>query len=518
MSPTQSHKWSPSPLAVLLIVLFLPAPLAPGSASAAAGDGGAPIDSSADLPIDFTGYRIPAQNWRSWFANATGSTQASDQSVGFTTYRNRGGAGNVTAGADFGYDSDPLRHDWGFRIGSTGDAQSAQSNQNMYSPTSYTLVEDRSDRRDLNETWLLDGSIRSYPWDKPIGIQGAIAASGNYGQSWRHVGQSLDTRGAGSHVQTWTANDGSSRDYRYLVTGELGAGLGRVRDASMVYRVWVFERRLLRDGTLSRPLTPAARSRLAELFSVQWGYSIPHQFPDKAFWAEVEQLLRADGALTDDRMSAYGMFHVLDPLVASGAAYDTREVGWFAGPFLQGIHEHVIQTQDMSFSSTSIFDDTLTTTVATTGSNHDDVSNDRMFAGLEGEYHRPIGAGWQIDAFVRTSADVKGLDRYQATSTEAKLRYRFAERWVASFGGLQQRVLAHGDSPIDMWRIGVVGGLEYQLEDHWRLSLSMTDTQVSDGSSFARLLAAVLGVSWSWGRFDAPGLIAPVRPLPAGLP
>jgi len=291
----------------------------------------------------------------------------------------------------------------------------------------------------------------------------------------------------------------SIRMYDYDAAGVVGAGFGRVRDAGNVYRAWLFERRLVRDGTLIRPLSPEARARLADLFSVQYGFGMAHQYPDKAFWSEVEKLVREDGALPDSGMAAYGLMHALDPMVG-GATYDVRDIGWFAGPSLSGSHAHSVNDESVNGASART-----------------ERSADQVMAGATGEYHRPIGIGWQIDLNGSAYADVKGFRWGETSFASARLQYRFAERWLAWLQGQHQRNLTREEDPVDAWFVRAETGAAYQLEDHWRLSLTLSQYQFRY-PHYNRQLTGSFGVTWSWGRFDAPGLVAPVRPLPVGPP
>jgi hypothetical protein len=452
---------------------------------------GIPATAAAQSPdpgFDFSGYRIPAQNWRSWFVNGAASGFSNTTSDFLASARFRTATGGVTTGLETGHDSDPLFYDARVNLNATGAGTFLNSSAN-----------DGADGRSFSDhnwsqRWVVDGSLRAYPWEPPIGFTASALASGSYAQDWQH--QDLTSNGVSFPTEQ------SSRVYEYQVLGQVGAGVGRVRDAGNVYRAWLFERRLVRDGTLLRPLSPGARARLADLFTTEGGYAFAHQFPDKAFWSEVEKLLHEDGVLPDSGMAAYGLMHAMDPMVG-GATYDARRIGWFVGPTLQGTHLHQLNDQSLNGFSNRL-----------------EASSDQVLAGVTGEYHRPIGIGWQIDLFANAWADVKGVRRGEMVLTGASVRYRFAERWLATLFGNTQRVLAREENPEDFWFVTVQSGVEYQLEDHWRLSLALRQDQYHQQANdyYYRQQMASLGVTWSWGRFDAPGLIAPVRPLPVGPP
>jgi hypothetical protein len=447
----------------------------------------ADTSSTADPGFDFSGYRIPPQNWRSWFINGVGEGFSANFDGPGSTSEARSANGSLTTALQSGYDSDPLYYDWVVKLGALGRGDFGNSTNSF---------ETRSDsHHQWGQFWDLSTSVRAYPWQTPVGFTAAAGGSGNYVQDWqRHDDEVIPLPSV--HTEQ------SNRLYDYSAFGSIGAGVGRVRDAGNVYRAWLFERRLVRDGTLLRPLSPGARARLADLFTTEGGYRFAHQFPDKAFWSEVEKLLHKDGALPDSGMAAYGLMHAMDPMVG-GASYDVRNIGWFIGPFLSGTHRHTINDGSLNGASSRL-----------------ETSSDQVTAGGSAEYHRPIGIAWQIDLAASASADVKGLKRGDLFLSNASVRYRFAERWLATVQTFTERVLAHADHPGDFWLVTVQGGAEYQLEDHWRLSLALRRDQEhqNDPSASNRQLAGTLGVTWSWGRFDAPGLIAPVRPLPVGPP
>jgi hypothetical protein len=440
-----------------------------------------------DPSFDFSGYRIPAQNWRSWFVNGTGSGTSDEERSGDFNTRHRTAQGNFQAMFDSGHDSDPLYYDCSVRLFGHGMADFVNSRVDTLSQ--------QGDQRHLDEQWQLNGSVRSYPGEISIGIAASVFLVGEYSQDWLH--QEAATNG-----QPTSFYDHALKSYDYLLQGRVGPVVGRVRDAGSVYQAWLFERRLVRDGTLIRPLTAEARARLADLFSVQYGYGIAHQFPNKAFWSEVEKLVHEDGALPDSAMNAYGLMHALDPMVG-GATYDARQIGWLLNPFLAGTHRHtVLRGSSPNPSRTTL-------------------SLDDVLAGMAAEYHHPIGIGWQVDLSGQIAADVKGIHRSQVCVADASVRYRFAERWLLRLSAEDQRLITHENNWIDFWSVTAQAGAEYQLEDHWRLSLALQQDQrhQSDLASYStRVMSAVFGVTWSWGRFDAPGLIAPVRPLAVGPP
>jgi hypothetical protein len=453
------------------------------AASATAAESG----SSADPGFDFSGYRIPAQNWRSWFVNGTGAGYSSSVDGPGSSNQLRTATGSLTTALQSGYDSDPLYYDWALRLGGSGRGDFTKSTS--------SLENSNASHHQWAQFWDVSGSVRAYPWETPVGFTAGARGTGNYTQDWQRQDDEVIPL---PNVHT----ERSNRVYDYTASGSIGVGVGRVRDAGNLYRAWLFERRLVRDGTLLRPLSPSARARLADLFTTESGYGFAHQFPDKAFWSEVEKLLHEDGVLPDSGMAAYGLMHAMDPMVG-GATYDARNIGWFIGPSLSGTHKHIINDASLNGASSRA-----------------EASSDLITAGGSVEYHRPIGIAWQLDLFASASADVKGLKRGDVFLSGASVRYRFAESWLAWLQGNSERILARVDHPGDFWFVSIQSGAEYQLEDHWRLTLALRRDQEhqNDPAAGYRTLTGTLGVTWSWGRFDAPGLIAPVRPLPIGPP
>src|SRR5215831_5660257 len=81
--------------------------------------------SAADTPpdpgFDFSGYRIPAQSWRSWFVNGAGAGYSTSLDAPTNTAHLRNANGSLLVDLDSGHDSDPLYYDWGFSLGATGE-------------------------------------------------------------------------------------------------------------------------------------------------------------------------------------------------------------------------------------------------------------------------------------------------------------------------------------------------------------------------------------------------------------
>lgn len=482
-----------------------------------------PPDSLASHPIeppaDFAGFRIPSQQWWRWTAASGTSASTRSGSNDVFNSRSRGASGSVDLSLQKGRDSDRLQHIWSGGISVTGQTQFDHSvNFGMSSGGGGAVDREESGFRALGESFLFSDAFRWYPGDAAIGIATRARLGRSQSQHWEHHGAALeftDSLGANLDIES---SDLRSHGYSDDIDASVGLVAGHVRDATTVYEAWLMERRWLADGTLIRPLSPAARQQLVALFVARQGYRFAHDRPDKAFWGDVETLLRNDGVLAESHVAAYGLYHANDPLVGSSAPFDTRQIGWSVGPFVSVAQRHAVTLEDDFFSESFASDSTQTST-----SGHSfrrsRYSPDRVQVGADAEFHHPFGVRWQLDLSGSASGDAKGLRYSSSVGTGLTLRYRLGERWLANASFSQGRSVSRVD---DYSTYTSSLRMLYFLEDHWSLSSTLNAGQSKERYSEFRSVrhdsGIQLGVQYGSGAFDAPGLIAPVRPLPVGAP
>src|SRR5262249_5648251 len=139
----------------------------------------------------------------------------------------------------------------------------------------------------------------------------------------------------------------TSNQYMYGANADVSIGWGRVRDATPVFSALLLEERLQRDHMLARTLSVDARNKLAALIAIEGDFAEVHDEPDKAFWSEVERIVREDGALTDGRFDAHAANHVREDLHVGRMSF-YRQTGWFARLVVSGRHQDVVVRDDQS--------------------------------------------------------------------------------------------------------------------------------------------------------------------------
>ena len=469
---------------------------------------------------DFSGYRIPTQDWFGWRARLQGSLNSNVLNITARQSSWQQGAGDAAVGVHGGHDSETWQRDWNADVGGfgTGVSQRLDEESAGLAGTEH-MWEARDDQR-VSGQWHVAGGMRFYPAGRVFGTTTRADGLGSHGRTWSHLASNTEGTSAGVPLGSETIHDVNTRLNGYVATFDLEEGAGRVRDATGVYEAWILERRLRADGVLARPLSPPARSRLAQLFSVQYGYGRVHDRPDKAFWDEVEKLARDDGGLTEAGFTAYSALHAVDPLLAPSSGDARRLIGLYAGPVLRGSYRHDLGSADYSTTRRSFVADTIAFEDQFDTSSELDREVGRVTGGVAAEWHRPLGVRWQIDADGLALAEVRGIDRYSLVQSSASVVYRLGERWIADGRIDQAREVANDGFPTDRWSVVASAALRYYLEDHWSIGLGLGGQQYRnhlDGngqSSYYRQQQLTAGITYGAERFDAPGLIAPVRPLP----
>ncbi|TMQ49614.1 MAG: hypothetical protein E6K73_09615 [Candidatus Eisenbacteria bacterium] len=320
-------------------------------------------------------------------------------------------------------------------------------------------------------------------------------------------------------------SDATPWRYSYATLIDADAGLGRVRDATGVYRAQLLVDRLGRDGVLARAPSREARARLARLYYIESDYSVAHDRGAKFFWRDVEKILGEDGALGPAGLNAYSLQHALEPYFEPFlVAARVRRVGWFAGVQFSGFYRNLIARSTDHFFRAFYDSDTLVSSDDQTRSGHVTSSTRSPLAGLEAEYHLPLDMRWQLDAVANARSDVRGLARLTTVDSQLEVNYLLADRWAARGFAAQGRLVAKAggrDPALDLWNASYGAELDYYLVDRVKIGLTASEEQHSDRASFGasfrtygRTRRLFLGLSYSILRgFDAPGLVDPGRPM-----
>ncbi len=460
----------------------------------------------------FSDFRIPDHHEHVYAASLSAYADRSSSNSPGTSAFSRNASPMFGAQARWTRDSEARQWDIGLIGSARGDWASSGGVRVDPGYASY----DQSDRSsNALESVRLVSSARTYPFRVPLGITASLSASSLDQQTWDRssdlrqyvVPTPAQTQLAVGSRETWS--------YYQQVGAGVGVGWGRVRDASGVHVAEWMERRWMRDHALARPLSDAARAKLAQLFSIRSSYGYVHDRPDKAFWRDVESVLREDGALAHDGLDAWASNHALDALTATSFG-SARASGWFVGPQVATEQTHQVVRVDvansisMSSVASSAYDEfrqgvrQVFSTSSTT-------------VGLVAQVARAFGLRTQLDAIAFAGADVRGLRRYTEASAEIVARCWIDERWALGARTAGSRTITAADAyQPDTWSALAEGGLSYYLEDHWSagvlasIARSMRDVPSHDSVRQGRIQ---LGIGWNRGALDAPGLIAPVRPL-----
>lgn len=469
---------------------------------------------------EFSEFRIPEHRWQSLRGDV--ALSGSRSRLDFFDTRSSTSQSNGRLGGDalWALDSDDLQWLAGVDLSGEGrrDGREESSRQTNGVNTELRKLDSEGDQ--VREQVALHGQLRTYPRSGPIGFSFDGFALGDLrqGSEERVIDDEfLNTSGSTRNVST---SNSDRDDYYYLANLRGSVGVGRVRDATGVYRAYLLERRLRADGLITGTLSPGARARLAGLFYVQPRYAEVHDLPAKFFWREVEKLLREDGVLGSGTLDAYSLLHALEGYTPGATLSALRQRGYWIAASVSYDHAHLITRQDVN-SRTEIFVDGVFTSSSTLSSGFRDVSySDDVLFGPDGQVRMPIGWRWQVDASGFARFNVKGPAKSTTVGSDLFVRYLIAERWAAT-GFFRQRHDTGSDVTLISpgWSTAVGAEVAYYFEDGISAGLRISDEQsdYSIGTWYTRDQRVSLTLSYLFsGGLDAPGLIDPVRPLRGG--
>jgi len=479
---------------------------------------------AAGLASDFSGYRIPPSAWRRYGASFEGdASRASSVTTGRSS-RDSHWRGSVTGSFSVGRDSDPRRWDITLRGGASGERMAGDTDEyrafpETGMPVSTLASTSRSRDRLLREDLQLLAGARFYPWPAAVGIEGRGSLAGRYSQSWLSDRGVYETSGLG--VVRRTEFDDSQVRSNYLEEAgiEAGLGYGRVRDASPVFLAVLLEERLTRDRVVIRPISSAARTRLAELFSLRGQFDVVHDLPGKFFWGEVERLLREDGALGEGGLDGYSAMHADEGLVVARSGF-VRNAGWFAGPVLSASHRHELVRIDDAISARSVENGVPQPELFSRSGMRAVSSEEALWAGGRVEWHVPLDTRTQLDFAEEALVEFAGTDEGLSVSGVIQAQRLVGERWLATGSARHSRSI-QGERPVyAYWSTAVSAGVSYFLEDLARLDLGLDHFQLGSEQGLPvsyrqrrNDLRLRLGVSVTRGGLESPALFAPLRPL-----
>lgn len=458
----------------------------------------------------FSEFRIPDHSWRTGAGGFSAWASRHRASAARFLDTSRDAIGQVHARLALGHDSDSLSRSFLAVIAGSLDGSHRQSS---YVPGVQWDDERTSSGAQICE---LSGTQRS-------NVRGSVWVVGG-GASFRaEFSQNRDREDNRSDSYYRTLRRDLSRydRYDYLGTAELMLGRGRVRDATVVMDVHVLEERLLEAGAIAAPLSPATRARLAKVLLAGGAIDAAHERPDRFYWREVERVLREEGALGANGLDAYSVMRAREGYAPGSVS---RMRGAYGGLLLEAEHAHVVEHRQFEYEWRRLLGDSLVSNYGEESGSRSSIGADNVFVGVQGEAHLPVGWRWQFDASGSAAVTVSSQDRGLNTATQLSAYWIVADRWRAGILFASSRHYLYHDNapppyPRDGWETQAAGFASYFIEDHLTLDAQLGSTQQSRDSVPYRYYYLdhrfTLGLTYRFlGRFDAPGLMEPMRPLP----
>ncbi len=492
---------------------------------------------------DFSDFRIPTHQVLSWTGSLDGWWRGSTND--FVTSRVRSGYFSGTTGSNVRRltDGENGFTDLFLSAFLQGERSSAKWSRYEQFPILARGYNQRSSGRSTGERGEVGYMFGRYVGGAPIVLGAEARALGDLSQSWS------DSRDASSQTDFVSTTDEwvemNERRRMSFITASLRPriGLGRVRDASGVYIARAMEERLRRDGVLTRALSHDARQKLADLLTLRDAYNDLRARPAKGLWAEVERLLGDDGALAPGGLDASSTQHAGEPLLddlALGRRPDglpgtivLRQRGASASAFVSGTHHRETSFEEGSSRSQLTLDGVPQPIVSSSFSGRFVTTSDGVDAGLQAEWHRPVGLRVQLDASTEASMPLRPQDDGLAARMNGQASWMVADRWLVQGSVNQQRDLRQdaegGRTRQDAWALMLAGLVTYEVEDHVTIQLRVQDIQSGqrapaagpqNSRSYRRDQTVTLGFTYRFaGRFNAPGFEALSRSTrpPAGI-
>src|SRR5262245_22793193 len=475
--------------------------------------------SIASAQDPYTDFRVPEARSFTWVVNGNARWSGSYSAFPGSNIDSRNAQGNLLSVAHGHAESEALVSD--HFLEARANWTQTRATQRYANPSALWTYDAASDQQDFHGT--AGGSTTRYLGASRWGIDAALFAFYDY----TRAGNGSGTAFAAGTSESRGRADSEVHDYRGVLDASFGPGFGRVRDVTGVFDMQVLEERLEATGRLLHPLSPAARQRLAELFSVAGDFNAAHDRPDRYLWRDVERLLREDGALPDSTFDAWSLMRALEPATLSVAV--TRLAGWR----LSGAYELTLARghvdEDQQFSNADFTNGVQTSGFTNRASDRESIDEDHGFGRLDVSWHRPFGMHWQAD-FASTGRYGDGHRRRVLVSSALGFTNVLADRWVLAATATHQAasLVQEGVRLSPEWSVHGIGQLSYFFEDSWSVAATFDQSQTrpffSDGTNpivpngFVRETRLVLGLTYRpVGRFEAPGLHVAERLTPGGI-
>ncbi len=486
---------------------------------------------------DFADFRIPTHQVLSWTGSLDGWWRGSTNDL--ATIRGRSGYLSGATGSDFNRftDGETGFTDLFLSANFGGTRSNFRDSRYEQLPSLTRSSNQRSSLRSTSEREEVGYSFGRYLGRAPIELGADARALNDQTQGWNNWRTVSSETDPFSTTDYWSESDTRSRQANTVVSLRPRVGLGRVRDATGVYTARVIEERLRGDGVLTRPLSHEARQKLVDLLTLRYSYDVLHVRPGKGLWAEIERIVGDDGALAPGGLDASSTQHAGESLLEAvgGRSADGlpgtivfRLRGARAGAFLSGVHQRGTSFEERSDQSQFTFDGVPQPIFSSRFSQSSAASSDAVDAGLQAEWHRPVGLRVQLDASADTSVPLRPQDTGLNVAMNGQASWMIADRWlVRGFVGQRRNIRQNaedGTTREDTWAFTLVGQASYEVEDHVTIQLRVDDTQngarqpaagLPGSRTYRRGQSVTLGLSYRFaGRFSAPGFENLSRKMP----
>ncbi|MEQ1833189.1 MAG: hypothetical protein ABL977_09040 [Candidatus Eisenbacteria bacterium] len=462
-----------------------------------------PAQALADDP--YADFRVPESSGFRWLVNGNFSRNSDVQSDASQTARGNSYAPNLSTDLGAFHETDASAWNLSLRTFLRWSRRHDRSAGRTFE-VSTSEGSSRFDAQGLQTSW----GQAWYPGASRYSLIASASLSTDFSQSI----STRDTREEFSDVRVLTGDMFATRHYGERSSWTLGAGVGRVRSVDGVYDAWDIERKLQANGRLQRPLSTAARTRLAQLSYAGSGLFYAHERSSKYYWRELERILHEDGAPSVESLDAYALERLFEGVRPGSKVRRMKGISVVISGSLDADHGH--DDRDRTRDQIVFQADTLYFNSQNRSSQRFRIDRDEFLAGIDVNLQRPVGYRWQLG--VRSNARYgAGRKRTTRLTTLAQAGWSIADRWSASstvqHSAASSRVDGVGHPP--RWAFSWDNSLDYWLEDAWSLSLSYSVRQeqfsfsVDDSAPRNYLRNGFIGLGFTYrpaGRFAMPEL------------
>ncbi|MCB1059857.1 MAG: hypothetical protein KDB65_06490 [Calditrichaeota bacterium] len=328
----------------------------------------------------------------------------------------------------------------------------------------YHQVSSDLDRR-AQESYDANLSGAYYPTERPIGLIGTGLLSAGVYQYWYHD----ESKVGYPEWANQQITDGREANMRYDLSGELGLGWGRVRDASGIYRAHVLEIRLRELGRINGNLSDETLREVAELMYREREFQRRYERDDKYFWREVESVLKKDPALIGD-LDAFAIERINEYI----APYSiSRWSGVRFSMLLYGWHQNYIERNTTIYTRFDYLADT-TYVEHSEISDHSVYHGEYMLFGPRLEVNIPLSWNVQFTGDSRFEKPIGPADDGFFWTTLLSGAYAVHDRWIIGYTLIHNRFI-HDPKDRNMDN-GQSWGVEHRFDVAYYIEQSLSIT------------------------------------------